>query len=151
MQTPNAKIYIGISLVLIIVLILVFIIPFTKQPVTQPTANIPTPTSVNTNPPPSNNNPSPNVSSPTPKIIKAHFTGAADEQLPKQVVDLAAQKKDLLQKTPLSLSTFTIDFNYSEDKFVVTLHDPKDSSQKEFESWRAANYPALGTDQFLLK
>lgn len=147
MNNSNIKIYLGISFALIIIFILILVIPFTKQPVTnnqQSTINLPTPTSVETNP-------SPVTIKSTPITVPAHFTGAIEETMPKQVIDFAAQKKDLLSKVPLSLTTFTIDFNYSEDKFVVALKDPKDQAQKEFESWRAANYSALGTDQFLLK
>jgi hypothetical protein len=147
MNNSNIKIYLGISFALIIIFILILVIPFTKQPVTnnqQSTINLPTPTSVETNP-------SSVTIKPTPITVPAHFTGAIEETMPKQVIDLAAQKKDLLSKVPLSLTTFTIDFDYSTDKFVVALKDPKDQAQKEFESWRAANYPGLDTNQFLLK
>jgi len=148
MNNSNIKIYLGISFVLIIIFILILVIPFTKQPVTsnqQPTTNLPTPTSVEINPSP------PTTIKSTPITVPADFTGVLKEQLPQQVIDLAAQKKDLKSKVPLSLTTFTVDFDYNTDKFVVTLKDPKDQTTKEFENWRAANYPALGTDHFLLK
>lgn len=155
MNNSNIKVYLGISLALIILFILILIIPFSKKPTTnnlQPTTSIiPTPTSVETNPSPSSNNQSPVTNSPTPITVPADFTGVLEETIPKQVIDLAAQKKDLRSKVPLSLTTFTIDFDYSTDKFVVALHDPKDLSQKEFENWRAANYPGLSKEQFTLK
>lgn len=149
MNNSNIKVYLGISFALIILFILVLIIPFTKKPMTQNNTTNSTgqqifPTSVETNP-------SPVTVKPTPITVPAHFTGAIEETIPKQVIDLAAQKKDLLSKVPLSLTTFTIDFDYGTDKFVVALKDPKDQAQKEFESWRAANYPGLGAEQFLLK
>ena len=148
MDSQNVKVYLAISGALIVLLILVIIIPFTKQkPVTspkqQPVTNL-IPTTVETNQSPVTNN-----QSLTP--IPADFTGAIDEKIPQQVIDLAAQKKDLRSKVPLSLSTFAIDFDYGEDKFTVTLKEPKDQSQKEFESWRTTNYPGLGVEQFLIR
>ena len=154
MDSQNIKIYLAISGALIVLLILIVVIPFAKQkPVTnlqQPDSNLPLPTSVETNPS-VNNNQSPDTNNPTPVTIKAGFTGAIDEPIPQNTIDLAAQKKDLKLKVPLNLSTFSIDFDYSADKFVVALLDPKDQAKKEFESWRTANYPGLATEQFMLK
>ena len=147
MDSQNIKVYLAISGALIVLLILIIVIPFTKQkPVTnlqQPINNL-IPTTVETNQSPGTNNPS-------PITIKAGFTGAIDEPVPQQIIDLAAQKKDLQSKVPLNLSTFTIDFDYGEDKFIVSLKDPRDTAQKEFESWRGANYPALGSEQFTFR
>ena len=147
MDNSNIKVYLAISGALIVLLILIIVIPFTKQkPVTnlqQPVTNL-IPTTVETNQSPGTNNPS-------PITIKAGFTGAIDEPVPQQIIDLAAQKKDLQLKVPLSLSTFSIDFDYSEDKFVVTLKDPKDTAQKEFDDWKTSNYPGLGSEQFLIR
>lgn len=152
MDNSNIKIYLIISGALVVLFILVLIIPFSKKvpDSLNPTPYLlPTPTLVKTNPFPSQQT---NTNAPTPIItIKADFTGVAEEEIPKQIIDLAAQKKDLRQKTPLELSTFAINFDYNTDKFVVVLKDPKDQAQKEFESWRTANYPGLSTDQFLLK
>ena len=124
------------------------IIPFTKKtPIQDKTTKSTSqlfPTSVETNP-------SPATANVTPVTIKANFTGALEEQIPQPIIDLAAQKKDLKSKVPLSLSTFSVDFNYGTDKFEVALHDPKDQAKKEFESWRGANYPGLGVDQFQFK
>lgn len=148
MNIPNIKVYLGISFALIILLIIILIIPFGKKKTSEqltPTA-FPTPTTFETQP----NNPvkiTPGQAIPT----EAVFTGVKEETLPQAMIDLSTQKQALRKKTPLSLSTFTIDFNYSEDKFVVTFLDPKDQAKKEFESWRAANYPLLGSEQFLLK
>ena len=140
MDSQNIKVYLGISFALIILFILILVIPFSKKTTInnlQPTTSVPFPTSVKTDS--------------TGSIVPADFTGVAEEELPPAVLDASLQKKDLRQKTPLDLSTFTIDFDYSEDKFVVTLKDPKDQAKKEFESWRTANYPGLGTEQFLIK
>ncbi len=144
MDSQNIKVYLGISFALIILFILILVIPFSSNKtnlqslVPSPSSAIPT--TVETNP-----------SSPRPSTIPADFTGVAEEELPPQVLDTALQKKDLRQKTPVDLSAFVIDFDYSADKFIVTLKDPQDQSRTEFESWRTSNYPELGTDQFLLK
>ena len=148
MDSQNIKVYLAISGALIILLILVIIIPFTKKSSTtstpQPTSSVPLPTTVETNSTDS-------TDSTDSTSIPADFTGVAEEELPPEVIDISLQKKDLRQKTPLDFSTFSIDFNYGEDKFIVILKDPKDQTQKEFESWRTANYPGLGSNQFLLK
>jgi len=148
MDNSNIKVYLAVSGALIVLLILIIVIPFTKKSPTQSdTTNStgqPFPTSIETNSTGSTN-------STDSTSIPADFTGVAEEELPAQVLDTSLQKKDLRQKTPFDLSAFTIDFDYSEDKFVVTLKDPKDQAKTEFESWRTANYPGLGTEQFLLK
>lgn len=149
MDNSNIRIYLIIFGALIILLVLVLIIPFSSKKNTtlnnsiNPSNQI-FPTSVETNQ-------SPPVNNPSPLIIKAQFTGGINDPLPQPLVDLSNQKKDLRNKTPLFLSTFTIDFDYSEDKFTVTLKDPKDKAEKEFESWRTNNYPALSANQFLIK
>ena len=100
MDSQNIKIYLAISGALIVLLILIVVIPFAKQkPVTnlqQPDSNLPLPTSVETNPS-VNNNQSPDTNNPTPVTIKAGFTGAIDEPIPQNTIDLAAQKKDLIK------------------------------------------------------
>jgi len=143
----NTKVYLAISGALILLFILIILIPFSKKTPTQDNGNTPTsqplPTSVEINPTTS--------SVKNTDSIPAAFTGAAEETIPQQIIDAASQKKDLLQKVPLNLSTFSIDFDYGQDKFVVTLKDPKEQAQKEFESWRTTNYTGLNTQQFLLK
>lgn len=155
-NNPNIKIYIAISGALIFLFILILIIPLSSKKT--PTKNDKTgqtdqvfPTTVEANPSPSVNRGDATNNIPTPITVKAGFTGAAEEQIPQQIVDLATQKKDLRQRSPLILTSFTVDFDFSEDKFNVTLNDPKDQSRTEFEKWRLANYPGLAPDQFLLK
>jgi len=153
MNSQNIKVYLAISGALIVLLILIIIIPFSSKKTTNKepsnTNQVPFPTSIETGSTGVNNSTSSTNSALTP--IPADFTGALDEKIPQQVIDLAAQKKDLRSKVPLDFSTFTIDFNYSEDKFIVSLKDPRDQAQKEFESWRTINYPGLGVEQFILK
>jgi hypothetical protein len=148
MNVPNLKVYLAVSFALIILLIIILIIPFGKKTTTVqpvPTA-FPTPTTFETQPNiPTNTTPGQVI------ITPAVFTGVKEVTPPQGLVDLSTQKQDLRQKTPLSLTTFTINFDYSKDKFVVTLNEPKDQSQKEFESWKIANYPALGSEQFMIR
>ena len=148
MDSQNIKVYLAISGALIILLILIIIIPFSSKKTTDyklPTTNsLPLPTTVQTGSNQVTNNQASNT-------VPADFTGVAEEELPAQVMDMALQKKDLRQKTPLDLTTFVIDFDYGQDKFTVSFKDPKDQAQKEFESWRTANYPGLNNEQFLLK
>ncbi|MFA6532716.1 MAG: hypothetical protein WCT22_01825 [Patescibacteria group bacterium] len=149
MDNSNIKMYLAISGALIVLLILIILIPFsskktsTQDKTTNPNGQL-FPTSVDSNP-------LKVVNQVTPITIPADFTGVIEEKIPQPIVDLAAQKKDLRSKVPLSLSTFTIDFDYAEDKFTVALKDPKDQAQKEFESWRILNYSLLDSNQFLLK
>ena len=154
MDSQNIKVYLAVSAALIVLLVLIIIIPFSKKssPLTPnsltPSPYSPLPTTVQTNS--SNNNSlSTNNQSLTP--IPVAFTGALNEPIPQEIINLAAQKKDLRSKVPLNLTTFSIDFDYGEDKFVVTLKDPKDQSQKEFEGWRTSNYSGLGVEQFLIR
>jgi len=147
MDNSNIKVYLGISFALIVLLILIIVIPFsnkktsTQNSTTNSTGQQIFPTSVEVNP----------SINPGQNSIPADFTGVAEEELPPQVIDTSLQKKDLRQKTPLDLSTFKIDFDYGEDKFIVELRDPKDQAKTEFESWRTSSYPGLGSDQFLFK
>lgn len=149
MDNSNIKIYLAISGALVVLFILIILVPFSSKKTvdngSSTTNRNPFPTSIETN--------STNSTNSTKRLapIPADFTGALEEQIPQPIIDLATQKKDLRSKVPLSLSTFTIDFDYSEDKFTVALKDPKDQAQKEFEGWRAANYSLLINDQFLLK
>lgn len=150
MDSQNVKVYLAISGALIVLFILIIIIPFSKKTANQNnengttnSTNQPFPTSIEVRPTTSTGEQS--------NSISADFTGAIEEPIPQQITDRAAQKKDLRQKSPLILTSFTIDFDYSEDKFNVTLKDPKDQAQKEFESWRGANYPSLNAEQFILK
>jgi len=158
MENLNTKVYLAISGAVILLLLLILLIPFSKKNPIQSDKISPTsqlfPTTIETNPSPSSNNDQPLVIdglSPTPIVIEARFTGVFEEELPQVIIDFDAQKYELQQKLPLSLSTFSIDFDYGQDRFVVSLKDPKSQAQKEFESWRVANYSKLSADQFLLK
>jgi hypothetical protein len=151
MDSQNVKVYLAISGALVVLLILIIIIPFSSKKTTdyslRPTPYSIHPTTVQTNS--SQNNQVTN--SQATNSIPATFTGGIDEPVPQNIINVSNQKRGLQSKLPLSLSTFSIDFNYSEDKFEVTLNDPKDQAKKEFENWRATNYPSLSAEQFLIK
>ncbi len=141
MPTPNIKVYLAISGVILVLFLIVTFIPLGKKSTTnQEQNNFPTPTTVEINQSQDNEQ--------TPTIEPVDFTGVAELEVPQETVNLSLQKQDLRSKVPLDLSTFTVDFDYNEDKFVVTLNDPKDQARSEFENWRNTNYPSLGNNQF---
>lgn len=143
---PEIKLYYVIPLVfLVILIVIVLLIPGNKQPVkktdnTGPQPTIPFPTQIIID-----------KTSPIPTIAST-FTGAIKEQnIPKEQVDLATQKKELRKKTPLKQDTFTVTFDFTTDKFIVTLNDPKDVNRTVFEAWLKTNYPGLPLDRFMFK
>lgn len=142
MQTPNVKVYLIVSGILIVLFLMVSFYPFGKKGSNKLQNNLMlTPTSVESNPSINNN-------FPTPTLVPADFTGVADEGIPQDIVNSSAQKTALKNKLPLDLSTFSVEFDYNEDKFVVNLKDPKDKARTEFENWKNSNYPALNINQF---
>lgn len=146
-NAPNIKIYLVLSGILVVVFVALLLIPLNRNQ--QQNANnhtVPTPTTIEAN---SFSNPTV-VLTPT-QAPPAAFTGAKVEPLPTGIVDQVSQKQELRGKVPLSLTTFYIDFDYSQDKFVVSLNDPKAQSLQEFQSWKSQNYPAVTMDQFIFK
>ncbi|MBI5127420.1 hypothetical protein HZA76_03105 [Candidatus Roizmanbacteria bacterium] len=141
MPTPNIKVYLAISGIIIILFLIITFVPFGKKPtINQEENNFPTPTTVETTQPQDNGL--------MPTVEPVDFTGVAEQEIPEETVNLSLQKQDLRGRIPLDLSTFSVDFDYGEDKFVVTLKDPKDQARSEFENWRSTNYPSLGNNQF---
>lgn len=143
---PEIKLYYVIPLVfLAILIIIILLIPSNKQPIKKI----------------DNTGPLPTALFPTQIILEktsleptipATFTGAIKEQnIPKEQVDLAAQKKELRKKTPFKQDAFTVVFDFASDKFVVTLTEPKDTNRTVFETWLNANYPGLPLDRFTFK
>lgn len=135
------RIYLILSGVLVVLFLAFMFIPFGKKnspDQSQVDTTYPTPTKVQ-------------AINPTvlPTIAIAPFTGVKDVSLPPALADEATQKKTLRDKTPIQLSTFSVSFDYSQDKFTVSLVSPKDQSLKEFQNWRQSNYPAIPLDQFV--
>lgn len=79
-------------------------------------------------------------------------TGVSDEQnISKEETDLAAQKRELRKKTPLTQPSFTMTFDFSTDQFNVILNEPKISNQTVFNDWLRKNYPGIPLDRFSFK
>jgi len=145
MNPPNIKIYLAVSGVLIILFLFVTFYPFGKPSShQQPVTNLPTPTTIDLNQSPFTNNP-------TPTLSLADFTGVAEEEIPPKIIDSAIQKQTLRDQVPFDTGLFQIDFDYGEDKFIVTLYEPKTENKQQFNQWLKENYPDLAITQFNFK
>lgn len=142
MNPPNIKVYIIVSAILILLFVIVSFFPFGGKRTGQgSTENFPTPTLVEGNQFPPSEGES--------KIIEAvDFTGAVEEEIPPEVYDAAFQKQELRNQTPFDTGLFQIDFDYGEDKFIVTLAEPKNDNRHQFNQWLSENYPGLNLSQF---
>ncbi len=140
MPQPNIRIYIVLSGILAVILIVILIFPINRKTGTTDPSNPPTPTTFDL---------SPGQTGTVPTVATSEFTGVEEEVLPDEIVNQATQKQELRYKTPISLSTFSIDFSYVDDKFIITLNDPKDAALREFEEWKRNNYPSIPMDQFI--
>jgi len=87
----------------------------------------------------------------TPNLTPIEFTGVKEEPIPQEMVDFSKQKISLMQKLPLKTTDFAIDFDYDNDKFVVSLNPPKEESKKKFEDWLKNSYPSIPKDLFLFQ
>jgi len=87
---------------------------------------------------------------PTLILINQESTGVKEEILPEITQVLVDQKTTLRQNLPLIDKDFQIDFDYNEDKFMVTLNQPKSQSRATFELWLKKNYPAIPIDRFII-
>lgn len=161
MQKPNVKLYLVLIGVVFLFLVAALLVPFGKKgPETDKTKStapqtLPSPTTY-----PGGQTPytyptaKPKMTTApigTPEVHPTGFTGVKEEQLPKEIADLSKQKQELRGKTPLTQPAFTITFDYGEDKFVVTLKEPKGTSKSSFDQWLRTNYPAIPSDRFAFK
>lgn len=141
MNTPNIKLYLAISGVLIVLFLIVIFVPFGKKPTKpqSPIHTVPTPTLVIVD-----------QSHDIQNIVEEpiDFTGVADEEIPPNIANTAAEKQNLMNQTPFDSGLFKVDFDYSEDKFIITLAEPKQESRQQFDQWLKDNYPNLSTNQF---
>jgi hypothetical protein len=144
-QKPHILVYVGLILILVVLVILVSMIslPQTKKPNNQlPITNIPISKIPITN----------NQSQITPTISYPAPTGTgASEEIPKTVEDLATQKQNLKKTLPLQQADFQITFDYTTDKFVVTLSEPQNTSKQNFFTWLKKNYPLISIDKFVFE
>ncbi|KKP86405.1 MAG: hypothetical protein UR89_C0024G0014 [Candidatus Roizmanbacteria bacterium GW2011_GWA2_35_8] len=143
MQAPNIKVYLIVSSLLIILFLVVTFVPFGKKTVNKSSKNFPVPTTYEVNPP-SYIEPTTGV----PYIEPVEFTGVKDTELPPEVLERSNQKQDLRKQVPFNTGLFQIDFDYSEDRFIVTLAEPKADNRNQFENWKQNNYPAIPINQF---
>lgn len=141
MNTPNIKLYLAISGVLIVLFLIVIFVPFGKKPTKpqSPIHTVPTPTLVIVD-----------QSHDIQNIVEEpiDFTGVADEEIPPNIANTAAEKQNLMNQTPFDSGLFKVDFDYSEDKFIITLAEPKQENRQQFDQWLKDNYPNLSTNQF---
>lgn len=88
----------------------------------------------------------------TPIIkIDEKMTGGLDSELTEEEKNYSDQKMSLLEKLPLETERFSIDFNYAEDRFIVSYKDPKLESKNIFLLWLSKNYPSLKIEEFIEK
>ena len=147
MSKSTIKFYIIPGIVFIIVITIIIIIA-TKKSSAPPETLRPTPSTALSSPTLPAEAFSEGVA-PIPLPIQ-DFTGAdVNQELPPELKNIGLQKTTLRRLTPLTLTFATIEFDYTNDIFLVRLLDPKEESQIQFNSWIDQNYPALTEDKFI--
>ena len=102
--------------------------------------NIPTPTTYNIFP-------SDDIS---PTLVHPTFTGV-NEEIPQSVLNKSRQMQTLKSKVPVRENTFTVEYDYSKDKFSVFLSEPKEKNRIVFQQWLNDNYQSLSLDKFNIR
>ena len=141
MPKPNIKIYIVISLVIILVTLFLLSIVLSKRKEQQIS---PTPSITPITDQFSNSNITPEVIQPT------GFTGVLEEELPTEIKNESEQVQELSNRVPISEAQFDIDFDWGEYKFIVKLKEPKDQAQTTFDQWLQQNYPNIPIEEFII-
>lgn len=146
MPQPNIKLFLVLSGILAVIFFIILIIPLSRRTTDQQTSggNFPTPTIVDAIP-------QGGAADISPTIQITGFTGVREEAIAPEIESQISQKQDLRYKAPLTFSTFSLDFDYGEDKFIIVLNDPKNQSLSEFEDWKKNNYPSIPPDQFIFR
>ncbi len=145
MLNKTNLIYLILLGILVILIIAVVAFPAKEQNATQTFQDLPTPTTVQVLPSPTSNTPIP--------IISPTNTGG-NEDVPQPTLDYSLQKETLRRKTSLKTVAFTISFDYSNDRFIVTPNSPNSLTSLDspvFQSWLKQNYPLLPMSQFVLQ
>ncbi len=144
MNYQNVKVYLFISVVLIILFIVLIFYSTNKKSsqLDDQQILIPTPTSIEINKENNFQNNQPII------ITPAEFTGVLEEEPPENIKNKALEKQNLRNLTPFDSGLYKIDFDYSEDKFIVYLNEPKEENKKEFFKWLKENFPNLPENQF---
>ncbi len=141
------KIITGLIILLSLILLLIYILRSFKKPIFEKNIIIPTPTKVENV---FKRNEITPIITPS-EVIPATQTGAFDQELPLEEKILTDQKMKLKTNLPLILDGFRIEFDYSEDKFIVYLEEPKAANQVKFLNWLQENYSAIPKDRFIFK
>jgi hypothetical protein len=143
------KKYFIVGIILLIVLfLLVVLFAMKKNPGTNTTPSSTTPF-ISPTPYAIPSNPQSSLVSPSPIPVPS-FTGVNESQtFPADVQKTWTQKIALRDLTPLTFPFGVIDFDYSKDKFTLTLNEPKAQSKTLFTTWLQQTYPALTEDQFI--
>ncbi|NMB84177.1 hypothetical protein GYA28_02705 [Candidatus Roizmanbacteria bacterium] len=146
MSKNNLKIYAAIF-GLIIVIVLIVLLSILRNHKDTSTSNsitpLPSPTSVNSV--------SQAASVTTTEVMPTGFTGVKEETIAPELLNETKQELNLKNKLPLENDGFTINFDYSQDKFIVNIASPKADNQTKFEQWLKANYSSLSMGRFILK
>ena len=88
--------------------------------------------------------------SPTKIQIQPRDTGLIIDISDKEKM-FSSQKQGLMEKLPLQMNEFAVTFDYVNDKFIVSLTDPKDKNKNFFMNWLKNNYPVLTLTEFVVK
>ncbi len=152
MNKQTFRIYYITTGVLTFVLILLVFLPSKKQNTdqTKNTTNQPTPTTYDIFSRLNGLN-SKNSTISSTLVPATNFTGVKEERLSTEASSLIIQKQNLKKKMPLQGNYFNITFDYNEDKFIVELKEPKETSKKNFEQWLKLTYSAIPIDRFTIK
>ncbi len=148
-QFLNNKKYLLIF-ILFIVLLLIIITYFmmtsgrTKQPenTLQPSGSpIPIITTAN----PAADATSAPVTTPLP------FTGSKDVEFTETQINEINEERNLRRTSPYNGGTFVVTYNPVNDLFEVTLTQPRENAQNDFEIWRKIDYPDVSLERFTFK
>lgn len=157
MSKSTIKFYLIPGIIILVIIGVILIIPFGKKKEVDKSLS---PTTQQTIPPIILPTRSPFPTSPVeapsggvaPTLIPIHdYTGAdPNQELPQDLKNIGLQKTTLRRLAPLTLAFATIEFDYTNDIFLVRLLEPKEESQIQFNSWIDQNYPALTEDKFVI-
>ncbi len=85
-----------------------------------------------------------------PLLSPQPFTGATEPTVSQKEIASIEQEWNL-RENPYFDQNFTVEYDYSQDVFVVTLFPPQGNNLEKFNQWRLANYSGILEDRFQLK
>jgi hypothetical protein len=104
---------------------------------------------INTSPPEKIINPKKNNAD--DELTPKPFTGVREEIFSQDLIDFTKQKIDLIKILPIENADFTIEFDYSNNQFIVILKSDKENSRKKFDAWLENNYPLIPKNKFIFQ